>query len=310
MRLKRSFLKTLATTLTVVMLLTSFATSAQAGLFSKIKNTVKRNPVKSALVGVAAAGGAVIAAPYVASALGFGAGAAVAGAGGAAAAVAGAGAGIATIGSTIWGGIVAAGGFVTGAIGAIGGAIGGLFSGIAGFIGGIIGSPLFIPALCIIGAAAVGYFLWKRYKRQKQSLGNGNDLPSAVPTVSVPSTEIAVSGDVGAPTSSEIPPSSSNPATTEEIPVSGNQEAPASVTEVEETPAVPTSGSTALKAAHADYIKAYNEYINIVTNIGGSENPDEELRSNMMRSDTQKALQKYREAYNEYITLLRQSNSK
>jgi len=308
MRLKRSFLRTIATTLTVVMLLTCFATSAQAGLFTKIKDTVKKHPVGAALGGVALAGGAIIGAPYIAGALGFGSGAAIAGAGGVATAVAGAGAGIAAIGSTIWGGIVAAGGFVTGAIGAVGGAIGGLFSGIAGFIGGIIGSPLFIPALCIIGAVAVGYFLWKRYKRQSQSIGNGSDLPSAAPTVSVPSTEITVSGDVGGPISSEVPPSSSNPVTTE-IPVSVDQEASAPVT-ADVAPAVPVSASSDLKAAHATYIKAYNEYINIVTNIGGSENPDEELRSNMMRTDTQKALQNYRDAYNEYITLLRQSNSK
>jgi len=48
----------------------------------------------------------------------------------------------------------------------------------------------------------------------------------------------------------------------------------------------------------------------MVTNIGGTENPDEELRSNLLRTDTQTALNDYREAYNKYITLLRQSNSK
>jgi hypothetical protein len=306
MRLTHRLLKTVATTLAVVMLLTGCATSANAGLFSKIKDTVKKHPVGAALAGVAAVGGAVLAAPYISSALGFGSGMAVAAKGGAVAAVAGAGAGIAGIGTAIWGGIVAAGGFVTGAIGAIGGAIGGIFSGIAGFIGGIIGSPLFIPALCIIGAAVVGYILWKKYKRQKQTISNGGNLPAASPFVGVPSSEIVVSPSVGAPIANEIPPSSSAPVTSTPVVVSGDQ-APAT-TEVAPV-ASPVNASSELKTAHAEYIKAYNKYINSVTNIGGSENPDEELRSNMLRSDVQKSLNDYREAYNRYITLLRQSNS-
>ena len=301
MRLKRSFMKMLATTLAVVMLLTAFGTSAQAGLFSKIKDTVKRNPVKAGLAGVAAVGGAIIGAPYIATALGFASGSVAGVAGGATAAVAGAGAGLAGIGSAIWGGISAAGGFITGALGAIGGAIGSVFSGIAGFIGGIIGSPLFIPALCLVGAAVVGYFIWKKYKRQRQNIGNSNNIPSAGPIVA-PSNEVVVVPEVQAPAASQV---TTTPAV--EIPVSTEAQAP--VTTGTPEPA-PSNGSTALKAAHAEYIKAYNKYINMVTNIGGSENPDEELRSNLLRTDTQKALNDYREAYNRYITLLRQSNSK
>ncbi|MBI3038564.1 hypothetical protein HYY75_05860, partial [bacterium] len=287
MRLNRRLMKALSTTLSVLILLTSLsiATRAEAGLFSKIKDTVKRSPVKSALAAVAVAGGAIIAAPYVASAVGAASGAIAAG--GVGAAVTGIGSGILGIGSAIWGGIVAAGGFVTGALGAIGGAIGGVFSGIAGFIGGIIGSPLFIPALLVIGAAVVGYMLWKKYKRQRQDIGNGGGLPSVLPTVGAPVGEVVVSGEVGRPpSSSEVPPESSNPAGSE-IPVRPDQ-APAPTTGAGEvTPPVQTQAPDALKSAHADYIKAYNKYIGIVTNIGGSENPDEEMRTNMRRSDTQ-----------------------
>lgn len=305
MRLKRSFMKMIATTLAVFMLLTAFGTSANAGLFTKIKDTVKHNPVKSALAGVAAVGGAVLAAPYLASAVGFASGSVAGIAGGATAAVAGAGVGLAGIGATIWGGLSAAGGFITGTIGALGGAIGSVFSGIAGFIGGIIGSPLFIPALCLVGAAVAGYFLWKKYKRQNQTIGNSNNLPSLGP-VALPSNEVVVSPNVGAPTLGVAP--------SVEIPVSGNVSAPAAtttpVTAAVVEPAPTANASTELKAAHAEYIRAYNKYINMVTNIGGSENPDEELRSNLLRTDTQKSLNDYREAYNRYITLLRQSNSK
>ncbi|RCK80847.1 MAG: hypothetical protein OZSIB_2735 [Candidatus Ozemobacter sibiricus] len=302
MRLNRTLTRSLATTLAVVMMLAAFTHSAHAGLFSNLVNKAKQNPVKTALATVAVGAGAIIAGPYIASALGFASGATVAAGAGAATAIGGLGAGIAGIGSAIWGGLVAAGGFVTGALGAVGAAIGSMFSGIAGFIGGIIGSPLFIPALVVIGAAVVGYLLWKNYKRQKQTISNGSNLPSAAPSVTIPSGEIVVSGDVGKPTG---PAPVAAPAN--EIPVSANT-TPASTQVAPEV--VPAAASDALKAAHARYIKAYNRYINIVTNIGGSENPDEELRTNMLRSDTQAALNEYRNAYNEYITLLRQSNSK
>jgi len=296
-------MKILATALAVVMLMTTFGTvAANASLFSKIKDAVKNNPVKSALAGVAAVGGAVLAAPYIASAVGFASGSVVGIAGGATAAVAGAGAGLAGIGATIWGGISAAGGFVAGALGAVGGAIGSVFSGIAGFVGGIIGSPLFIPALCLVGAAVVGYLLWKRYKRQNQTVGNSNNLPTVGSAVALPSSEIVVSPNVGAPS---VVPSVEAPVTVS-APVASTEPVTAAVVE----PAPTANASTALKSAHADYIKAYNKYINMVTNIGGSENPDEELRSNLLRTDTQTALNDYREAYNKYVTLLRQSNSK
>lgn len=303
MKMKHSFMKMLATTLAVVMLLTTFATSAQAGLFSRLKNAVTHHPVKSAMAGVAAVGGAIIGAPYIASALGFASGSVAGVAGGATAAVAGAGAGLAGIGATIWGGISAAGGFITGTIGAIGGAIGSVFSGIAGFIGGIFSSSLFIPALCLIGAAVVGYYLWKKYKRQHQTISNGSNLPKAGAVV-LPSHEV-VANPVQTPVGSQVVHQTA--AVTHEIPMSNEVQAPVTAGTPEVAPA---NAPTALKEAHSSYIKAYNKYINIVTNIGGSENPDEELRSNLLRSDTQTALNEYRTAYNRYITLLRKSNSK
>ena len=298
MRLKHSLMRFMATALIVVMFMTSFGSAASAGLFTKIKDAVKNNPVKTALTGVAAVGGTILAAPYVAKAIGFASGNIGALAGGASTAVAAAGTGLAAIGTTIWGGVCAAGGFVTGVLGAIGGAIGSVFSGIAGFVGGIIGSPLFVPALCIVGAAVAGYLIYKHYKRQKQTVSNSNDIP----TISVKGS--SESGNVSA---NEVAP------TTVEIPVS-NQVVPAQSSGVSasaEVKAVDASSSSSdeLTRAHAEYIEAYNKYINLVSNVGGSENLDEEVRANMLRTDTQTALTAYREAYNRYVTLLRQSNS-
>jgi hypothetical protein len=310
MRFNRSLTRSLAATLAVVMLLTIVgpAGKAEAGLFSKITDTVKRHPVKSALVGVAAVGGAIIAAPYVATALGFGSGVAVAGGAGIGAAVAAAGTGVAAAGTAVVGGVAAAGGFLTGALGALIGGIGAIFSGIAGFIGGIIGSPLFIPALVVIGVAVAGYFLWKKYRRQTQTIPNGSGLPTNTP-VRVPTNSTVEIPVNSSQTQNEIPQGGGNPVTTHEVPVNNSVEPTPAAPSVEVTPAIGQT-SDALKAAHAEYIKAYNKYIGIVTNIGGSENPDEEMRTNMRRSDTQQALNEYRAAYNKYINLLRQSNAK
>ena len=118
MRLKHSLMRFMATALIVVMFMTSFGSAASAGLFTKIKDAVKNHPVKTALAGVAAVGGTVLAAPYVAKAIGFASGNIGAVAGGASTAVAAAGTGLAAIGLSIWGGVCAAGGFVTGVLGA------------------------------------------------------------------------------------------------------------------------------------------------------------------------------------------------
>lgn len=298
MRLKHSLMRFMATALVVVMFMTSFGSAANAGLFTKLKDAVKNNPVRSALVGVAAVGGTVLAAPYIASAVGFASGSIGAVAGGATTAVAAAGTGLAGIGTAIWGGLSAAGGFVAGVIGTIGGAIGSMFSGIAGFVGGIIGSPLFVPALCVVGAAVAGYFLYKHYKRQKQTITNSNNIP----TISVvPGSSEVVNVNGSGVVTAEVPVSNSqSPVGAHEVAVNASEVAPVDAS---------SSSSDELTKAHSDYITAYNKYINLVTNVGGSENPDEEVRSNMLRSDTQSALTEYREAYNRYVTLLRQSNS-
>ncbi len=297
MRFKHSLMRLMATALVVVMFMTSFGSAAHAGLFTKLKDAVSNHPVKSALVGIAAVGGSILAAPYVASAVGFASGSIGAVAAGASTTVAAAGAGLATVGSTIWGGITAAGGFVTGVLGTIGGAIGSVFSGIAGFVGGIIGSPLFVPALCIVGAAVAGYLIYKHYKRQKQTVTNSNDIPTISISDSNKVSDVAASED---PNAGVIPVSNS------QSPVEANK---SSVTDAELAAVDVSNSSDELTQAHSDYIEAYNKYINLVTNIGGSENLDEEVRSNMLRSDTQAALTEYREAYNRYVTLLRQSNS-
>lgn len=297
MRFKHSLMRLMATALVVVMFMTSFGSAAHAGLFTKLKDAVSNHPVKSALVGIAAVGGSILAAPYVASAVGFASGSIGAVAAGASTTVAAAGAGLATVGSTIWGGITAAGGFVTGVLGTIGGAIGSVFSGIAGFVGGIIGSPLFVPALCIVGAAVAGYLIYKHYKRQNQTVTNSNDIPTISISDSNKVSDVAASED---PNAGVIPVSNS------QSPVEANK---SSVTDAELAAVDVSNSSDELTRAHSDYIEAYNKYINLVTNIGGSENLDEEVRSNMLRSDTQAALTEYREAYNRYVTLLRQSNS-
>ncbi len=300
MRLKHSLMRFMATALVVVMFMTSFGSAASAGLFTKIKDAVKNHPVKTALAGVAAVGGTLLAAPYLAKAVGFASGSIGAVAGGATTAVAAAGTGLAAIGSTIWGGVCAAGGFVAGVLGAVGGAIGSVFSGIAGFVGGIIGSPLFVPALCIVGAAVAGYLIYKHYKRQKQSVSNSNDIPAisvanSSEAVTVSANNEVVGSSVEIPVSSSVTP-------VEATNVSSSAEIPA-------VDASNTSSSDELSKAHEEYIEAYNRYINLVSNVGASENLDEEVRSNMLRTDTQAALTQYREAYNRYVTLLRQSNS-
>lgn len=289
MRLKRSLMKLIATTMAVVMFLVMYGstTADAAGLFaslkekassvaSNIKEKITAHPVKSALVGIAAVGGAVLAAPVLAKAVGFAGGSVASLAGGAVSAVASVGAGVATLGSTVLSGLSSAGGFVVGALGAIGIAIGSLVSGIAGFVGGILSSPLVVP-LALVGAAVAGYCIYKHYKNKKKD----SDA-----TIDIPSSSVATKNSVIAPEGDD-----------DEVILASES-------------AISEDASSELQKAHADYINAYNKYISLVANVGGSESPDEEIKSNVLRTDTQIALTEYREAYNKYITLLRQSNSK
>ncbi|NLM17408.1 MAG: hypothetical protein GX221_06795 [Candidatus Riflebacteria bacterium] len=302
MRLTKRLMRLTAATLVVTVLFMTMLTAPAeaAGLFSRLKKTAteKKSPVKTALVGVAAVGGAILAAPLLSTALGFASGSVAGLAGGATTALAAAGTGLAGIGGAIWGGLSAAGGFVTGAIGALGGALGSMFAGIAGFIGSIISSPLLVPALLIAGAAVAGYYLYKKYKRQPQTITNSNNIPAKkadaikqqpVTTVTAHKAEIPIAASQAQTQAQE---ETAMPVT------QGNAPLPA------------VSGSDELTQAHAAYVKAYNDYMSKVTRIGGSENPDEEMRSNMLRDDTQQALNEYRKAYNKYVTLLRANKSK
>ena len=284
MRLKRSFLKLIATTMAVLTFFMMYCsvTADAASLFSTlkekasaIKEKITANPVKSALIGVAAVGGAILGGPILAKAVGFAGGSVASLAGGAISAVASVGSGIATLGSTVLSGLSSAGGFVLGALGVIGAAIGSLVTGLAGFVGGIITSPLAIP-LAVVGVAAAGYFIYKHHKNKNEKKSNDS--------IDIPSSSIASKNSVT-------------------IPEGDNDVILASESAISE------DASSELQQAHADYINAYNKYISLVTNVGG-ENSGEEINSNVLRTDTQVALTEYREAYNKYITLLKQSNSK
>ncbi len=263
-----------------LLMLVDFAIFNPAPAFALDKKSV----LVGAGVGVAAGAGVVLAAPAIAGAVGAAAG------------------GIAGVGSAIIGGVAAVAGGLVGAVAAVGGAIGSALGAVGGFIAGIIASPLFIPALIVIGAAVAGYFLYKRYKARQ---ANGPALPGSeevfpggdeifvtpgdyeisgvVPEgspagpVSIGDSDvITIGGDVIAV--SDEPPSISIPAA--QAPV---------VTET--TSVVPTTGGS-LKAAHDRYIAAYQKYTTLVTNSGGAK-----------PAEVQDALKQYRDAYNDYQNL-------
>jgi hypothetical protein len=251
-----------------------------------LAKTGSKIDTKSALiggaVGAAAGAGIVLAAPAI--------GGALAGAGG-----------IAGVGTAILGGAAAVVGGVLGVFGAVGGAIASAFAAVGGFVAGLIASPLFIPALILVGAAVVGYFAYKKYKESQGADGKGSKSPvfsaddniyispadyemsSVIPGGDAPITvskEIisiggAVGSDVSVSVSSEIPVAAETP-----------QE------RVEPTGIIATENSGNLKAAHDRYIACYQRYTTLVTNSGGAD-----------AATVNRALQEYRDAYNEYQTL-------
>lgn len=245
----------------------------------------KKSAVIGGVVGAAAGAGIALAAPAI--------GSAIAGAGG-----------IAGVGSAIVGGVAAIGGGVIGAVSAFAGAIGSAIGAVGGFIAGIFTSPLFIPALVVVGACVAGYFIYKKYKEKKaQSAKDGEVLPESesititpgdyemsgvIPSgssepISLGGEIIAIGGTADSVTVAETPTVNSNES------VSSKDSA---TEEADKSGAVTNTESASLEAAHARYIAAYQKYTNLVTNSGGA-NGD----------DVQAALDEYRDAYNEYETL-------
>lgn len=244
----------------------------------------KKSVLIGAGVGAAAGAGIVLAAPAIGGAIG-------------------AAGGIAGVGTAVVGGVAAAGGGIIGALAAFGGAIASALGAVGGFIAGIFASPLFIPALIIIGAAVAGYFLYKRYKAKKGASGPSNEvLPGSDDIFVTPGdyemTGVVPAGDEASPVSvgdSAIITIGAGDAVTvsDQAPTTvttTTTQAPVATTETTVT-GVPTT-SDSLKAAHDRYIATYQKYTTLVTNSGGA-NPEE----------VKQALSEYRAAYNEYQNL-------
>ncbi len=233
-------------------------------------------------VGAVAGAGIVMAAPAI--------GSAVAAAGG-----------IAGIGTAIVGGIAAAGGAVLGVLGAIGGAIAAGVGAVAGWVAGIIASPLFIPALIVIAAVAIGYYLYRRHKKNKEAQANQPVIPNADEIVVTP-------GDYDM--NPVIPPmnqpiSDNDTITIPGTPVTVGQTPATNQTPTEpvvvSTPAEPTTTTTTvtpenLAQAEKEFQAAYQEYITLITTG--------------KQGSIQEALKKYRDAYNNYLNLKRQAGIK
>lgn len=275
---------TMRVTLCIVLsllMLVDFAIFNPAPAFALDKKSV----LIGAGAGVAVGAGVVLAAPAI--------GAAIGAAGGIAA-----GAGTAVVG-----GVAAVAGGIMGTLAAVGGAIAAAVGSIGGFIAGIFASPLFIPALLIIGAAVAGYFIYKKYKASRSNNASGpagEVLPGSDEIFVTPGdyemTGVVPSGDQAAPVSigdadvitiggdviaiADEAPSVAIPAA----------QAPTTTTTVADT-GVP-SANDSLKSAHDRYIAAYQKYTSLVTNSGGAK--PEEIKE---------ALTQYREAYNSYQNL-------
>jgi hypothetical protein len=245
----------------------------------------KKSVLVGAGVGAVAGAGIALAAPAIGGAIG-------------------AAGGIAGIGTAAVGGIAAVAGGLIGAVTAIGGAIASAVGAIGGFFAGIFASPLFIPALLIIGAAAVGYILYKRYKAKKNASASAPSdevLPGSDEIFVTPGdyemTQVIPEGDEAGPVSigdddiislggDEVTISDDAPSIA--IPAQNTAQG---TTDTAVDTGIPTS-SDSLKAAHDRYIAAYQKYTSLVTNSGGGD-PQE----------IKESLEAYRQAYNDYQSL-------
>lgn len=273
--MKRSWFRTPICVLLALLMLIDFAvltpTPAQA--------LDKKSLLIGAGAGAVAGAGIALAAPAIAGAVG-------------------AAGGIAGIGTAIVGGIAAVGGALVGVVAAVGGAIAAGVGAVAGWIAGIIASPLFIPALIVIAAVAVGYYLYKRHKKkQAEDAASQEVIPGSEGIVVTP-------GDYDM--NPVLPPMNSDPITIGEadtitiagsnvqvsdeppsvtVPVNDNSPLPAQVTTT-----APTSNSgITVEEAHRRYLAAYQKYTSLVT-TGGT-------------GDVKAALSEYQSAYRTYMDL-------
>lgn len=132
---------------------------------------------KSLIVGAAAGAGLVLAWPTITAAVGCAAGAigsVVVGAGTAIATGVGAVSGAVAVGGA------AAGGAVAGAGAAVGSAVTAGFGAVGGAIAAVTASPLFVPALLVIGAVIAGVLIYKYIKKKKASSPGRISEPTAV----------------------------------------------------------------------------------------------------------------------------------
>lgn len=274
-----------------LLMLVDYTVFQPAPAFGSIKEKVQSLDKKSLLiggaVGVAAGAGIALAAPAI--------GGAVASAGG-----------IAGVGSAIVGGVAAIGGGVLGAVSAFAGAIGSAIGAVGGFIAGIFTSPLFIPALVVVGACVAGYFIYKKYKEKKAKSGADAAVLPESETLTITPGDYQMSSvipageeepiNVGAGCEIITIGTADSVTVSDDIPVAASPETASTklsaAEEADASGAVTTTESRSLKAAHDRYIEAYQRYTNLVTNSGGANS-----------NDVQAALEEYRAAYNEYETL-------
>lgn len=254
---------------------------------------------KSVVVGVAAGAavgaGVVLAAPAIAGAVG-------------------AAGGVAGIGTAVCGGVAAVGGGLLGALGAMVGGIGAAVGAIGGWIAGIVASPLFIPALLIIGAVAVGIYLYRRHKKKQQQAAqevvpgsdeimvtpSDYDMSTVVPSMNQTGPVTIGDQDAVVISGSDAQVSDATPVTdvTVTAPAADSTTAAAPTTTTTTTTTTTSATNTSMTDAHARYIAAYNKYTQLVTTAGGS------------ASEVKAALAEYRAAYQEYIQLKQTQNLK